>query len=299
MNNSQVAHVWANETKPQGNGSNFYFRGPTLYSYGPHFVVGRIVRNRKGKRAYILNSSRYSMSTGRHQSYAARAIATGEIEFSVANPAGDHDTNRADYKARIAASLANVPGARSARTLRDAIDTASSLANEYNRYSAFYSLRGRVKVPQLNAADRARLTLYTGREATREANRDARWAAERKAREAAELLTEAERREKFRNGEPRFGRIGGPCMLRYNDGLARFETSQGADITRESGLAMIRFIALNYHSGRTYDMGGQAVSADGFTLRSITAEAVTIGCHVIPMSEVAAMAGLFNVEFPA
>lgn len=34
MNNSMVAHLWANEMKEFANGSNFYFEGESIYSYG-------------------------------------------------------------------------------------------------------------------------------------------------------------------------------------------------------------------------------------------------------------------------
>lgn len=43
MNNSMVAHLWANEKQESANGSNFYFEGESIYSYGRHFEVGRIV----------------------------------------------------------------------------------------------------------------------------------------------------------------------------------------------------------------------------------------------------------------
>ena len=36
MNNSMVAHLWANEMKEFANGSNFYFEGESIYSYGSH-----------------------------------------------------------------------------------------------------------------------------------------------------------------------------------------------------------------------------------------------------------------------
>lgn len=54
MNNSMVAHLWANEKQESANGSNFYFEGESIYSYGRHFEVGRIVRNKRGEKAYSI-----------------------------------------------------------------------------------------------------------------------------------------------------------------------------------------------------------------------------------------------------
>ena len=77
MNNSMVAHLWANEKKESANGSNFFFEGESIYSYGYHFEAGRIVRNKRGEKAYLLNNEHYSASTTVHQGYIYSAIPTG------------------------------------------------------------------------------------------------------------------------------------------------------------------------------------------------------------------------------
>lgn len=56
MNNSMVAHLWANEKKEFARGSNFFFEGKSIYSYGHHFEAGRIVRNKRGEKAYLVNN---------------------------------------------------------------------------------------------------------------------------------------------------------------------------------------------------------------------------------------------------
>lgn len=55
MNNSMVAHLWANEKEESARGSNFFFEDRSIYSYGYHFEAGRIVRNKCGEKAYLLN----------------------------------------------------------------------------------------------------------------------------------------------------------------------------------------------------------------------------------------------------
>lgn len=83
MNNSMVAHLWANEKQESANGSNFYFEGESIYSYGRHFEVGRIVRNKRGEKAYSINDIYRSSSTSKHQCYVRDAIPTGSKVFSV------------------------------------------------------------------------------------------------------------------------------------------------------------------------------------------------------------------------
>lgn len=83
MNNSMVAHLWANEKQESANGSNFYFEGESIYSYGRHFEVGRIVRNKRGEKAYLINDTYYSSATSKHQYYVREAIPTGSKMFYV------------------------------------------------------------------------------------------------------------------------------------------------------------------------------------------------------------------------
>lgn len=39
MNNSMVAHLWANEKKESARGNKFFFEGKSIYSYGYHFEI--------------------------------------------------------------------------------------------------------------------------------------------------------------------------------------------------------------------------------------------------------------------
>lgn len=83
MNNLMVAHLWAHEQEESANGSNFYFEGESIYSYGRHFEIGRIVRNKRGEKAYLINDTYYSSTTSKHQYYVREAIPTGSKVFSV------------------------------------------------------------------------------------------------------------------------------------------------------------------------------------------------------------------------
>jgi hypothetical protein len=203
--NRQVAHLWANEAKPHATGSNFYFEGPTLYSYGSHFVVGRIVRNKRGKRAYLLNSNSYSPSTRCHQNYARCAIADGEIVFRAPCASDYHNDNRAYFKRQIAKAMKRIPSRRTADNIMADFRTASAAVSEYNDYSAFFALRGRLKAPRMATADVKRMERLDASATTRKAKHEAEWAAgaperaRRQAkREAREALECAEKRAEFR-----------------------------------------------------------------------------------------------------
>lgn len=83
MNNRMIAHLWANEKKESANGSNFFFEGESIYSYGYHFEAGRIVRNKRGEKTYLINSIHYSSTTSKHQYFVRSAIPTDSKIFSV------------------------------------------------------------------------------------------------------------------------------------------------------------------------------------------------------------------------
>lgn len=101
MNNSMVAHLWANEKQESANGSNFYFEGESIYSYGRHFEVGRIVRNKRGEKAYLINDTYYSSTTSKHQYYVREAIPTGSKVFYV-------ECNISEHKCFFHVELTNV-----------------------------------------------------------------------------------------------------------------------------------------------------------------------------------------------
>lgn len=89
MNNSMVAHLWAHEQEEPASGSNFFFEGTSIYSYGYHFEVGRIVKNKQGKKAYPINEDYYSATTSKHQCYVRNAIPTWAMVFSVGDNISD------------------------------------------------------------------------------------------------------------------------------------------------------------------------------------------------------------------
>ena len=82
-NMGEVAHYWANEKQTYGESSNIFFEDNEIYSYGHHFMIGKIVHTEDGKRVYVLNSERYSSSTSKHQLAASCAIPHGETIFEV------------------------------------------------------------------------------------------------------------------------------------------------------------------------------------------------------------------------
>lgn len=73
--NSELCHVYAQQEQPEGKGSNLFFEGPAIYSYGHHFLLGLFLTNDSGKTLLLVNTHHYSCSTAAQQSHLRRAIS--------------------------------------------------------------------------------------------------------------------------------------------------------------------------------------------------------------------------------
>lgn len=74
MNNNELAHIWANQTKDKGKGSNMFFEGKRIYSYGHHYQIAELFEV-KGEIVVFVNSRGYSNTTAKHTSVVVRACS--------------------------------------------------------------------------------------------------------------------------------------------------------------------------------------------------------------------------------
>lgn len=74
VNNQEVAHLWAHAAQDYARGSNMYFRGSVVYSYGEHFPMGIRFTDKSGEPVFVLTDDGYSPTTSGHQNYVRRAV---------------------------------------------------------------------------------------------------------------------------------------------------------------------------------------------------------------------------------
>tara|TARA_R100000655_G_scaffold108502_2_gene160587 strand:- start:359 stop:1222 length:864 start_codon:yes stop_codon:yes gene_type:complete len=120
MNNDQVAHLWANQSKPRAKGSNFFFEGKTIYSYGTHFPVATLVETKHGTIA-LFERATYSVSTTRHQSIARQAVnhlETFDVDLTHSWNGLSYDIKKAFEAYRKQSEQSMVKASR-ARTYKD------------------------------------------------------------------------------------------------------------------------------------------------------------------------------------
>tara|TARA_R110001632_G_scaffold76966_5_gene174285 strand:+ start:10988 stop:11941 length:954 start_codon:yes stop_codon:yes gene_type:complete len=70
-NNSEVAHIFAQQSQHEGETANVFFKGNKLYSYGYHYTTAHIISENK----VIINNIGYSNSTAKHINQACSALS--------------------------------------------------------------------------------------------------------------------------------------------------------------------------------------------------------------------------------
>lgn len=95
---SMVAHVWAQQTQEHGRNQqgNIYFYGDSIYSYGSHYLMGKI-HEVNGKRIALINECNYSPTTVTHRYHTIDAVKGLMDYFLVPNPSLIDDPKNLQY----------------------------------------------------------------------------------------------------------------------------------------------------------------------------------------------------------
>lgn len=277
----EIYHLWANETQARArNGTDTVsFAGPNAFSY--RAVIGRIVRNAKGERAYLVSNRQWSVTTSGHQSMLRSAIPQDEPVFHLADiphfADSDlaHDDVLADYARRIEETIGRLNRATKRGDWH--LSDLRELKAEADLYCAFYGLTAPFDGQSVEA-----LIAERGPQL-------AQAAKERAARER-----ELTRQKKIKlAGEADAWRAGQISRTYYPDTLLRItadgrevETSRGARVPLTAAQVAYRALAAGV------DITGQPIGY--FRVSRVTPTQLTIGCHVISRKEIDRLATTQN-----
>lgn len=95
---AMVAHLWVHQMQDyaRNSGGNFYFHYGNIYSYGPHFRCGSVVRNQEGQTAYLVTGQKSSVTTTQHMNYVRNAIPACRTVFTTERLVEIHNDNLTD-----------------------------------------------------------------------------------------------------------------------------------------------------------------------------------------------------------
>jgi hypothetical protein len=286
-NNSEVAHAWANQTQEKGRGSNYYFEGPVIYSYGGHFPIAAHHTTPTGAAVVLFTTDTYSSTTAKHICHTRRACSHLAV-LNVPDVGDPRDGGRwavrdhgapdhaANIKYLMDAIVENIGKAGRARKYgADYISTAEALANDLNYYIEIWDIdQEKADIGGLMPAGdiekiKARAAKYTAEAEERKRKAKEKAAAE----EAADLETWAgggsPGRNTFYNSAVR---------LRISPDGERIETSHGASVSTETARR-----AIGAWQAATIEPG---YKLNGYTVDQVFKDHIIIGCHDISAAEI-------------
>lgn len=296
----EVTHLWVHrrQDEARNSGDTLYFKGDTIYSYGPHFPIARHLPN--GAIAFTTDS--YRQTTARHISLVRQAIPSSKRLIFVHNPCMTADrSDREIAEGKAIDLLASAAKRRSDRRRIDDQTEALGIAEEFNEYAEAIGSAERIDLEPIRGADLALLR-------QRIIERQAEQAAEerRKEEEAGRRL--ADKVEAWRNfGDANSWEIrNAPVALRLDvhrtpaypiNGQQVVETSRGARIPAEDAKRLWPVIQRCMTGERDYEVG---MELGGYRLTKIRRDgSIVVGCHDIAFAEIERIARQLGLLEPS
>jgi hypothetical protein len=290
FNNSELSHVWANQTQSHGKGSNMFFENQTIYSYGYHFKIAQFMTNKDGQQCVFINDRSYSNSTSKHQSLVWRAIPSHLPLFKVIS-FYDHiatDAHRDNLKYYIGeAERLQGLAIRANKLKMFYLNQLKGQVEVFLKYCLFFGLHN---LEQFNPITGQGLTLderyetltawlkvYENSEELKKwqtkQEENQRKAIE-KAKEDAKEKIELFRQFKISSIYANLGHY----LLRYNKETDTIETS--------GGVKMPKHIFLSAYQRLLKNELQQGQHVGDFRYNGIDDGIVSVGCHKIYMTEI-------------
>jgi len=296
----EVAHAWANQTHEAMRGCNVYFEGDTIFSYGAHFPIARIVTvptpHHSGatsqEQAVLFTTEDYSVSTSKHKTIVRRAIPDTfdvyEVPFVTGLPwSTRHDKNLESYRERITTAYGKAARAQKYGKMHLG-EAVHLIAKAHGYINAFFEenlaeLRGSIEGLRISDAERQHII-----------DKAERWEAETEAREAERARRAEERNreavEEWKAGTRREMPHGvRKVYLRKFMGEPFSEnsvqTSWGARVPLDDARLLYRFTRPLRHIGWSSE-SGESFDVGGFPLNRVNEHGLVVGCHRITWDEV-------------
>lgn len=288
MNHAELCHRWANRVKPQGKAGNmFYDVWGVLYSYGHHYPLAVLTGRWTGGRELVLvNSRRYSVSTGKQKSLAVRASShKTHIYVPVPENAG-HPSNLTYLNEQTATAC------EALRKARSCISSYESTAREYVETAKLYRkvfLKGRGHIVPLPKDLDEILVKAREREARHNAAAEVKRERYRAAYAEQRRINALEAVEKiaaWRAGQAGFLPWGLPCMLRLGPSDT-VQTSLGVEIPLSHAERVYRLVVKIMESGEDWQSNGHTIPVGVYKVDSIGKDGtLRAGCHTISFEEI-------------
>lgn len=290
--NSELSHIWANQTQSHGTGSNMFFEHQTIYSYGYHFKLAQFVNNKEGQRCVMINLKSYSNTTSKHQSLVWRAIPQNVPFFKVVSFFNDIEAASTAHKENLTHYINEAERLQglTKRANKLKMGYLSQLKNEIDLFDKYVLFFGLDNLEKFNPILGQGLTIKERYElinsfiwSYENSNELKAWKIKqeenKKKAEAKALIEAKEKIEAFRQFKISsiYANLG-HYLLRYNKESDNIETS--------GGVKMPKHIFLTAYQRLLKNELKQGQHVGDFRFNGIDADIVSVGCHKIPMTEI-------------
>ena len=274
-NHSEVAHYWANQVQESGKAGNVFFERKSIFSYGRHFELARIIN----EHVVFFNPERYSSSTSKHQCIVRRAIPANMEVFEIDGFDNDHKHNLQQYIDQIKELREKAVRARKYRDFY--LQECKEKISKIERYLEIFRCKSKLpcsmrKLIESFIAVKEDILSPEAVQAIKEQQERERKEKERKLKNKI---------NDWRNGKIHSLYGLSYAILRLKDDI--IQTSQGATVTLKSA----RVLWKSLKAGKS--IHGLKLD-DRYTVISQAKDILKIGCHKIRMAEVNRLARELN-----
>lgn len=282
VTNNMCAHQWAHQLKPEGKGSNFYFEGRVIYSYGRHFPIAY----QSGGYVYFTRQS-YSKTTSNHKRLTRSAISHMQILFVDHVPSSEREFQSIEWKERNVTGWLNKITELHTESVMYPRKTSllRKLGEEIHYLTAFCQ--------SLGMATDALLSNINGEWTSGKLSDISReWSAykadlqeKRQRTQSATLQAELEnwhQHKAVKLKELDWEVIGNLAFLRIARNGEQIETSKGVFVPFPVAHRFWQFIRRQLQTGDKLD-GCKFMQ---YGVEEISQSRIIVGCHTIQMSEV-------------
>lgn len=281
--NLQCAHVWAQQNTERGRSSHgsLYFEGRTIYSYGLHYPLAKIMPNG----VVLMNSAQSTTTTETRHKPIIRKTAGNRVIYKVPNVAismHDEQEHLENHNHLIEVVKHYISKAKTARTKRRFYLTQAVIAlREADSYAEDFGIASTGNVQLPDNVDLEAL-LAQAEEAKRRIEEETR-------------TRHAEKIEQWKRGErdilPKLDTI----YLRVKGD--ELQTSWGARVPLDHAVKAFKIIARCRKNGTAWERNGHSIHVGHFQIDRISPNGdIEAGCHRILWGEIERIANSIGVE---
>lgn len=265
---TDIAHLWANQIQDEAKNprNTFYFEGNTIYSYGSHFPISTIYKDK-----VLFTTDTYSSTTAKHIRIVQGAISHKD-KISCNNPKdaanGWHGRNLESFIYKIENSL---EGLAKAKKPEKYIAPANYWYQQCIIYCNFFEIEIPKKAIEIIEA------VNTGEYKQYLIDKAEQLKVERKLQAERELAKFKEDLKEWKAGSNHnlWNNPDDYIYLRIKDEI--IETSKGITIDLDQALTIYNRIKTNQIN--------KLDTIQGYNVLAITQEYIKIGCHTIYFKE--------------